>query len=72
MEGCIMFRRLLRCSAFEQLIGNTGAEIRLAAVSHLWNYFASAISNGIPAVTLLPTGEIWDAHGNFRKSIIYF
>ena len=56
MEGCIMFRMLLRCSAPEQLIGNTGAEIRLAAVSQLWNYFASTISNGIPAVTLLPSG----------------
>jgi hypothetical protein len=63
---------LHRCSAFEQLIGNTGAEIRLAAVSHTWNYNASAITNGIPAVTLQPSGDIMDADKNFRKAIRYF
>jgi hypothetical protein len=63
---------LLRCSAFEQLIGNTGAEIRLAAVSQMWNYNAPAIANGIPALTLLPSGDITDADNNFRKSIRYF
>jgi hypothetical protein len=63
---------LLRCSAFEQLIGNTGSEIRLAAESHMWNYNASAIANGIPAVRLQPSGDITDADKNFRKSIRYF